>query len=103
MLVGEIGISRHEFYYELQWWEVRSIVRGYRKRYHPGWEQARLVAYNARFCMGSKDPLPKVTEWIKFPWEKEESVESKLTDSDISEMQRMIDEENKRLKAEQGG
>jgi hypothetical protein len=23
--------------------------------------------------MGSKDPLPTVTEWIKFPWEQEPS------------------------------
>ena len=103
MLVGEIGISRHEFYYELRWWEVRAIIRGYRKRYHPGWEQARLVAYNAHYCMGSKTTPPIVSEWLPFTWEKEESIESKLTESDISEMQKMINEENKRLKAEQGG
>jgi hypothetical protein len=30
--VGEIGISRHEFLYELTWWEINSIKRGYRKR-----------------------------------------------------------------------
>ncbi len=69
--MGEIGFPRLEFLYELRWWEVKSIIRGYNARHHHGWEQARLVAYNARFCMGSKDPLPTVTEWIKFPWEKE--------------------------------
>ena len=31
LLVGEIGIERNVFYYELRWWEVKSIVRGYRK------------------------------------------------------------------------
>ena len=30
--MGEIGISRHEFLYELNWWEINSIKRGYRKR-----------------------------------------------------------------------
>ena len=69
--MGEIGFPRLEFLNELRWWEVKSIIRGYNARHHHGWEQARLVAYNARFCMGSKDPLPTVTEWIKFPWEKE--------------------------------
>lgn len=69
--MGEIGFPRLEFLYELRWWEVKSIIRGYNARHHQGWEQARLVAYNARFCMGSKDPLPRVTEWIKFPWEQE--------------------------------
>ena len=69
--MGEIGFPRREFLHDLKWWEVKSIIRGYNARHHHGWEQARLVAYNARFCMGSKDPLPTVTEWIKFPWEKE--------------------------------
>lgn len=30
--MGEIGIPRHEFLYELTWWEINSIKRGYRKR-----------------------------------------------------------------------
>ena len=68
--MGEIGIKPGTFRYGLKWWEVRSIIRGYNARHHQGWEQARLVAYNARFCMGSKDPLPTVTEWLKFPWEQ---------------------------------
>ena len=71
--MGEIGFPRLEFLNDLRWWEIKSIIRGYNARHHHGWEQARLVAYNARFCMGSKDPLPRVTEWIKFPWEKEPS------------------------------
>ena len=73
MFVGEIGFPRREFLHDIKWWEVKSIIRGYNARHHHGWEQARLVAYNARFCMGSKDPLPTVTEWIKFPWEKEKA------------------------------
>ena len=32
MVVGEIGISRREFLYDLRFWEVRRIVRGYRRR-----------------------------------------------------------------------
>ena len=83
--MGEIGISRHEFYYELRWWEVKAIIRGYNARHHHGWEQARLVAYNARFCMGSKDPIPLVTEWIKFPWEQAPT--TPISQEDIDELQ----------------
>lgn len=68
--MGEIGIDRRTFYYDLRWWEVKSIIRGYNARHHVGWEQARLVAYSAHYCMGSKDPVPPVSEWLKFPWEK---------------------------------
>ena len=82
--MGEIGFPRGEFLRELRWWEVKSIIRGYNARHHHGWEQARLVAYNARFCMGSKDPLPTVTEWIKFPWEKEPS--EQITEDERAEL-----------------
>ena len=30
--MGEIGISPHEFLYEIQYWEVLRIIRGYRRR-----------------------------------------------------------------------
>ena len=30
--MGEIGISPHEFLYELSYWEVLRIIRGYRRR-----------------------------------------------------------------------
>ena len=71
--MGEIGFPRREFLHDIRWWEVQSIIRGYNARYHHGWEQARLVAYNARFAMGSKDPIPTLTEWIKFKWEQPRS------------------------------
>lgn len=71
MLVGEIGIPRQEFLYELTLAEIILITRGYFKRYHPGWEQARMVAYHAAHCMGSKTPPPPITQWVQFPWEKE--------------------------------
>lgn len=96
--MGEIGISRHEFYYELKWWEVRSIIRGYNARHHHGWEQARLVAYNARFCMGSKDPLPTVTEWLKFPWEQK--AVTPVSQEVVDELQAEMDAINASLKTD---
>lgn len=83
--MGEIGFPRKEFLHDLKWWEVNSIIRGYNARHHAGWEQARLVAYNARFCMGSKDPIPLVTEWIKFSWEQKAI--TPLSQDDIDELQ----------------
>jgi hypothetical protein len=89
MFVGEIGFPRKEFLYELKWWEVKSIIRGYNARHHHGWEQARLVAYNAHYCMGSKDHVPIVSEWIKFPWEQKKV--TPLSKSDVEMMQAEID------------
>ena len=94
--MGEIGFPRQEFLHDLRWWEVKSIIRGYNARHHHGWEQARLVAYNAHFCMGSKDPLPLLNEWIKFPWEKQQPA-AKVSQTDIEDMKELIVAENKRL------
>ena len=69
--MGEIAIPRREFLYDLKWWEVLSIIRGYNARHHHGWEQARLIAYNAHYCMGSKETPPTVSRWLPFPWEQE--------------------------------
>jgi hypothetical protein len=32
LFVGEIGVSRHEFLYDITFWEAKRIIRGYHKR-----------------------------------------------------------------------
>ena len=90
LLVGEIGIPRREYLYELQLWEIILITRGYWRRYHPGWEQARLTAYNARYCMGSDKTPPTVTEWLTFPWERERMDTDLPTEEELAEIQAEI-------------
>lgn len=87
--MGEIGISRHEFYYELKWWEVKAIIRGYHARHHHSWEQARLVAYHARYCMGSKDPVPTPEKWLPFTWELK--AEKIVSDAERQDLQAEMD------------
>lgn len=100
--MGEIGFPRREFLYELVWWEVRSIIRGYNARHHHGWEQARLVAYNAHYCMGCKDTPPTVEEWIKFPWEQSKSADGGSaipTNEEIERLRQLMREENEKAGA----
>ena len=98
MLVGEIGIDRREFLYELKLWEIILITRGYFRRYHPGWEQARLIAYNAAHCMGAKNP-PTITQWLKFPWERDHAEE--ISDDEVNEIRKQIEAENQEKASEQ--
>ena len=98
MLVGEIGIPRREVLYELQYWEIILIIRGYFRRYHPGWEQARLIAYNAAHCMGAKNP-PTITQWLKFPWERDHAEE--ISDDEVNEIRKQIEAENQAKASEQ--
>jgi hypothetical protein len=39
--------------------------------------------------MGSKDPIPLVTEWIKFPWEQAPT--TPISQEDIDELQAEMD------------
>ena len=45
LLVGEIGMNRHEVLYELQLWELNAIVTGYRRRSREMWESTRWQTY----------------------------------------------------------
>jgi hypothetical protein len=35
--------------------------------------------------MGSKDPIPTVTEWIRFPWEKEPA--TPISEDEVRQLQ----------------
>ena len=70
--MGEIGYNRHEFLYDLKFWEIRCIIKGYRNRAHTQWESVRLGAF---FIMSAMTDLRKAgihrdTDLIKFPWER---------------------------------
>jgi hypothetical protein len=55
--VGEIGIQRREFLYDLRFWEVRRIVRGYRRRDRLKHQLMAECAYAAIYAM--RDPKGK--------------------------------------------
>lgn len=90
MLVGEIGIPRREFLYDLSRAEIILITRGYFRRYHPGWEQARFIGYHAAHAMGSRTPPPPPSQWFPLPWEKS----AKPSDEEVEEMRAIIKREN---------
>jgi hypothetical protein len=58
--VGEIGIPRREFLYELHFWEVRRIIRGYRQRDRLAHQLLAECVYAATFTM--RDPKGKTVE-----------------------------------------
>ena len=43
--MGEIQQPRHVFLYELKYWEINAIVRGYRRRQEFEWERSRWMAF----------------------------------------------------------
>lgn len=91
MLVGEIGIDRNVFLYELRYKEIILISRGYFNRQHPSWEQARFIGYQAAHCMGAKN-APPPSEWMPLPWEK--SPDTQMSDDEVEEMRALLQREN---------
>ena len=104
LLVGEIGISRQEFY-DLYWWEIQSIIRGYRKRSRSMWQAMRLGAY---LVMSSNTDLQKsgirnYTDLIQFTWEKGQQMANQPNDDDIADLQALIRNENAALRKKKDG
>ena len=94
--MGEIGVPRREFLYEMKFWEVRRIIRGYRNRQRPSWEQARL---NAFFIMSAMADLKgsginSDLDLITFPWEREEMEANLPSEEEVADMTDMIESIN---------
>lgn len=88
--MGEIGIPRREFLYDLRFWEVRRIIRGYRRR---DWLNHQLMAeivYAATFSM--RDPKGKTVSDM-FPMlfdDDEEDDEPPITKEDVADLQQLM-------------
>ena len=54
MLVGEIGIDRRAFLYDLRYWEVLRIIKGYRRRDTLKLQLMAECVYAAMYAM--RDP-----------------------------------------------
>ena len=95
MFVGEIGIQRREFLYEIKFWEARRILRGYNRRERGMWSATRWQTYylmSVSMADLKKAGIKGPTDLIKFPWEKETADTTDLpSDEEIAEMQAEMD------------
>ena len=86
--MGEIGIPRHEFLYDLRFWEVRRIIRGYRRR---DWLKHQLMAeivYAATFSM--RDPKGKtVSDMFPMLFDEDDD-EPPITKEDVADLQQLM-------------
>ena len=98
--MGEIGIPRREFLYDLRFWEVRRIVRGYRNRDRLKHQLMAECAYAAMFAM--RDPKGKTPRDI-FPSlfhddDDDATDAAPIDDKEVARLRQMMREENERLK-----
>ena len=92
--MGEIGISRREFLYEVRFWEVRRIIAGYRKRDRIKLQLLAECAYASIYAM--RDPRGK-TPIDLFPGifdEDDDDIKEEITEDEKRELQALINEMN---------
>ena len=88
--MGEIGLPRREFLYDIRFWEARRIIRGYRKRHHFLYQLIAENVYASTFAFrGSegktvKDMFPTIFE------DDDYDMEPAITEEEQQELQELI-------------
>lgn len=88
--MGEIGIPRREFLYEIKFWEVRRIIRGYRRRDRLKHQLLAECAYAAIYAM--RDPKGKTVTDI-FPCifeDDDDEAQPEMSDEDYKDLQDLM-------------
>ena len=97
--MGEIGIPRRDFLYEIHFWEARRIIRGYRRRNILTYQLLRLTAYSSFFSMRDNKRGLWPHEWMPLYFDEDERKESPLSEEDRAELQAEMDAINSHLSA----
>ena len=84
--------------YELSYWEILLIVRGYSRRNREMWSAVRWQTYNLMYVSMAdmkKAGILSPTDLLRFPWESTEIEQGDMpTAAEIERMRRMMQEEN---------
>lgn len=89
--MGEIGIPRREFLYEIDYWEVLRIIRGYRRRDRLKHQLLAECAYAAIYAM--RDPKGKtVADMFPdiFDDEEDEDEEPPISEEEMESLQQLM-------------
>ena len=102
LFVGEIGMPRREFLYDIRFWEARRILRGYRNRYRDMWSAMRWHAYRIMgampYCDLEKAGIRRPTDLIKFPWDSENIPDADApSEEDEKEILEMLQREKEKM------
>ena len=86
MFVGEIGISRREFLYEIKAWEARRIMKGYQRRHVLMYQLQRMQVWASMFCMGNPEKKSP-TDILHLYFDDFDKDEAPISEDEIRQMQ----------------
>lgn len=102
--MGEIGINRCEYLYDLKFIDLLLIERGYARRNRDTWSASRWSTYNimAAFVGGNKlaeHGIHGPADLLKLPWDKKvlpmSKAEQESLQAEIAAMNAQMEEEQK--------
>ena len=99
--MGEIGIPRREFLYDIKFWEAQRIIRGYRKRGKIFMQLLAENVYASTFSCRSSEGKTVADIFPSLFSQEEEETEPIITAEEHKELQDIIAAENARLALEQ--
>ena len=88
--MGEIGVPRREFLYELRFWEVDAIIKGYRRRNRLTHQLLAEIVYTTMYI--NRDPKGKTLEGMFSMLfdDDDDSDEPIMTKEDSDELQQLM-------------
>ena len=84
-------MDRHQFLYEVKFWEVRRIIKGYRKRDRLKLQMMAECAYSAMFAM--RNPEGKTARNIYpsfFEADEDDMPGVEISDEEVAELQELM-------------
>ena len=100
MFVGEIGISRKEFLYDIRFWEARRIIRGYRKRGRIFMQLLAENVYASTFAFRGSEGKTVKDMFPAFFDDDDYDMEPAITQEEQDELQALMAAENARLQSQ---
>lgn len=99
MLIGEMGFNRKEFLHELKWWEINSIIRGYRRRNILQYQLQRMNVWASMFCMGNPKGI-EPQELIHLYFDEFEKDNQLISEEEQEKLQQLMAAHNASLEKE---
>lgn len=106
--MGEIGIPRREYLYELTHCDMLMIERGYERRHNYHWAAARWETYHIMSAQIGTEAMKNAginspADLLKLPSDRasQSEYDGGPTDEEIEQIRREIIEENRRAELKQ--
>ena len=95
--MGEIGIDRKEYLYDLTYSDLLLIERGYDRRCRQMWSAARWSTFYIMSSFAGSDNMKQngitaPTDLLKFPWDKERVI---ITENEQNQLMKEIEAFNR--------